>query len=132
MSDENHESIGSVAEEAQKLLGVLQDWAGDSGSEYAAAAAAAASSAASSLNSVNEHVAVGGSDCRYCPLCRVISAMRETRPEVKQHLASAATSLMHALAGAMATDVPDPSGRRRDASSVEKIDLSNDAGWENQ
>jgi hypothetical protein len=45
-------------------------------------------------------------------------------PEVKQHLSSAASSLMHAAAAAMSTDA----SRRREESPVEKIDLS-DESW---
>ncbi len=48
---------------------------------------------------------------------------------MKHHLSSAATSLMHAAAGLLATQVPDPSSRREDT-SVEKIDLNDDDEWE--
>ena len=80
------------------------------------------------MHQVNEHLATGGADCTYCPLCQLISAVRGTSPEVKQHLTSAATSLMQAAAGVLATPVPDQGSGRRD-SSVEKIDLSDDE-WE--
>jgi hypothetical protein len=43
-------------------------------------------------------------------------------------LATAATSLLHAAAGLLATKVPEPSKGRRDG-AVEKIDL-NDDDWE--
>jgi hypothetical protein len=128
VSDQN-ESVGSVGEEAAKLFGALQEWARDSGSDYANAAAGPTTSPASSLGSVNEHIATGGEDCRYCPICQMISAVRGTSPEVKQHLASAATSLMHAAAGVMATRVPDQPHGQKD-SGVEKIDLSGDDEWE--
>ena len=127
--DERQEPVGSVGEEAAKLLAALQDWAKESGSEYATAGAAAAAGAASALQDVNEHIA-HGEDCRYCPVCRVISAVRATSPEVKAHLASAATSLMQAAAGAMATHVADQARASRSDSSVEKIDLNDDAEWE--
>ena len=123
------EPVGSVTEEAAKLLGALQDWAKDSGSEYAGAAASAAEGAASAAHRINEHVATGGAACTYCPLCRMISALRDTSPEVKAHLSSAMTSLMQAAAGMMATPVPDP-GTRRETSTVEKIDLNDDDEWE--
>ncbi len=127
MSDgDESEPVGSVGEEAAKLLGALQDLARESGGEYAGAAAAAAGGAATSLGSLNEHIATGGADCRYCPLCQVISVLRETSPEVKAHLASAATSLLQAAAGALSTQVPDQSGRGR--GGVEKIDL-NEESW---
>jgi hypothetical protein len=127
MSDPG-ESVGSVAEEAAKLLHALQDWAKESGSEYAGAAASAAEGAASAVHRIDEHIATGSAECTYCPVCRVISTVRETSPEVRQHLTSAATSLLHAAAGLLATNVPEPSQGRREG-RVEKIDLSDD-DWE--
>jgi hypothetical protein len=122
--------VGSVAEEAVKLLQALQDWAKDSGSEYAGAAASAAEGATSAMHGVSEHVATGAGECTYCPVCRVISAVRDTSPEVREHLSVAATSLMHAAAGLLATQVPDQT-RRRSQGPVEKIDLSDDE-WEDE
>ena len=127
MSDPD-ESVGSVAEEAAKLLHALQDWAKESGSEYAGAAASAAEGAASAVHRIDEHIATGSAECSYCPVCRVISAVRATSPEVRQHLTTAGTSLLHAAAGLLATTVPEPSKQRRDG-PVEKIDLSDDE-WE--
>jgi hypothetical protein len=125
---EPDEAVGSVAEEAAKLLHALQDWAKESGAEYAGAAVSAAEGAASAVHQIDEHIATGSAECSYCPVCRVISAARETSPEVRQHLATAATSLLHAAAGLLATKVPEPSKGRRDG-AVEKIDL-NDDDWE--
>ncbi|MGN6576357.1 MAG: hypothetical protein ACTHKG_11765 [Nocardioides sp.] len=119
---------GSVGEEALKLLQALQGWAKESGHEYGESLGAAASGAGGLLNSVNEHIATGGEDCTYCPVCRVISAVRATSPEVKQHLTSAASSLLQAAAGYMATNVPEKSGPGGEE-QVEHIDLSDD-DWE--
>lgn len=131
MSDRSQdEPVGSLGAEAAKLLGTVQEMARESSSEYAEAAASAAGGAASTLESVNEHIATGSEDCRYCPLCQVISAVRDTSPEVRQHLASAGTSLLQAAAGFLATNVADQSGKDRKGSSVEKIDLSDDEGWD--
>ena len=127
MSDAD-ENVGSVTEEAAKLLHALQDWAKESGSEYAGAAATAAEGAAATVRRVDEHIATGAAECSYCPVCRVISAVRGTSPEVRQHLTTAATSLMHAAAGLLATQMPEPSKERADG-GVEKIDLSDDE-WE--
>jgi len=115
--------VGGVGEEAVKLLQALQDWARESGSEYADAAASAAAGAASGVHHLDEHIATGGRDCAYCPLCRVISAVRSTSPEVKEHLRSAATSLVQAAAGVLATEVPEPE------TPLQKIDLDDDE-WE--
>ena len=122
------EPVGSVADEAGKLLSALQDWAKENGSEYAAAAASAAAGAGATLHDLDEHLATGGRDCTYCPVCQVISAVRSTSPEVREHLRSAAGSLVQAMAGVLATPVPEPGGARR-STPVEKIDLSDDE-WE--
>jgi hypothetical protein len=117
--------VGSVAEEAAKLLHALQGWGEQNGAEYGEATASAAAAAARRLRDVNEHLATGGRDCTYCPLCQVIGTVRSTSPEVKQHLASAATSLMQAVAGLLATPVPDQSTGRQGV-PVEKIEVSDD------
>ena len=122
------EPVGSVASEAAKLFEALQDWAKESGTEYADATGSAASGAASAFRHVDEHLANGSPECTYCPLCRVISAVRDTSPEVRQHLRTAATSLLEAGAGLLATTVPRPEPAPRE-STVEKIDLS-DEDWE--
>ena len=59
---------------------------------------------------------------------KLLHALQETSPEVRQHLTTAGTSLLHAAAGLLATTVPEPSKQRRDG-PVEKIDLSDD-DWE--
>jgi hypothetical protein len=128
--DAEREPVGSVAEEAVKLLHAVQGWAEQSGGEYADATASAAAGAAKRLHDVNEHLATGGQDCTYCPVCQVIGAVRGTSPEVKRHLAAAATSLMQAVAAVMTTDVPDQStGRARPSAAkieMEKIEVSDD------
>jgi len=122
MSDE---PIGSVGEEAAKLFAALSGWAKDQGTDYAGTAAGAASAVSDALHDVNEHVATGGEDCRYCPVCQVIAVVRSTSPEVKTHLAVAASSLMQAAAGVLATQVPaDAKG-----APVEKINLD-DSPWD--
>ena len=127
--DDENESVGSVGEEAIKLLSALQGWARESGNDYASAAADVASEAASSVHSLNEHIATGGEDCRYCPICQVISAVRETSPEVKQHLSTASMSFMHAVAGIIASHASDKAGRTR-TDAMEHIDLSDGDDWE--
>jgi hypothetical protein len=121
---EEEEQVGSATEEAAKLLGALQDWAKQHGYDSATAGAAGAPSM---FHNLNEHIATGGEECRYCPLCQTISLVRQTSPEVKQHLTSAATSLLKAVVAAMpAQPNGDAHGRTRDP--VEKIDLS-DEPW---
>ena len=105
------EAVGSVGEEAAKLLGALSEWARDQGADYSGSAAGAASSFARAAQDVNEHIATGSEDCRYCPVCQVIHIVRDTSPEVRTHLAVAASSLMHAAAGLLATRPPEPALR---------------------
>jgi hypothetical protein len=97
------EPVGSVGEEAAKLFSALQDWAAESG-----------------FSAVHEHIATDSEECRYCPVCRAISLVRQTSPEVKAHLASAAGSLLQAAAGLMETHVPQ---ERKRPGGVQKIDL---------
>lgn len=118
------EPVGSVGEEAAKLFAALSGWARDQGADYAGSAAGAAAAMSDTMHTINEHIATGSEDCRYCPLCQVIHVVRTTSPEVKAHLAVAASSLMHAAAGVLATQVPsDKKG------PVEKIDLD-DNDWD--
>ncbi|MGY2874571.1 hypothetical protein ACVW00_001761 [Marmoricola sp. URHA0025 HA25] len=118
------EAIGSVGEEAAKLFAALSGWARDQGTDYAGAAAGAAAAMSETAHAIDEHIATGSEECRYCPVCQVIHAVRTTSPEVRQHLAVAASSLMHAAAGLLATQVPPDK-----ASPVEKIDLD-DTDWD--
>ena len=120
------EPVGSVGEEAAKLLGALSEWARDQGDDYAGSAADAAGTFAHAVQDVSEHIATGGEDCRYCPVCQVIHVVRNTSPEVRTHLSVAASSLMHAASGLLATKTGDQSK----TSPVEKIDLDADAGWD--
>jgi len=124
--DPRDEPVGDVSDEAAKLLGALSDWAREQGSDYAGTATGAAGAFASAVQDVSEHFATGGEDCRYCPVCRVVHAVRGTSPEVKAHLSVAASSLMHAAAGLLATHAP---GEHR-GQPVEKIDLDAGADWD--
>jgi hypothetical protein len=122
------EPVGTVGEEAAKLLGALSEWARDQGTDYAGTAAGAASSFAHAVRDVNEHIATDSAECRYCPVCQVIHVVRSTSPEVREHLSLAASSLMNAAAGLLATHTPGPS-----PSSVEKIDLDDsDGDWDEE
>jgi hypothetical protein len=119
------EPVGSLGEEAVKLLGALSEWARDQGQDYAGSASSASGAFNQALHDVNEHIATGSADCRYCPVCQVIHVVRQTSPEVRTHLTVAASSLMSAAAGLLATRTdhqPRP--------GVEKIDLDDGPGWE--
>ena len=117
--------VGSVAEEAAKLVGALSDWARDQGDTASSGMAGSVAGLADLARDLEGHVA--GENCTYCPVCRVIGLVRATSPEVKGHLATATTALLQAAMSAMATQVPDEA-RRRDT-GVEKIDLDGGSGW---
>ncbi|MET0999212.1 MAG: hypothetical protein ABWX73_10885 [Marmoricola sp.] len=122
----DNETVGSVGDEAAKLLGALSDWAKDQGTDYKGSAAGAAGSFAAAVQDIGTHIATEGEDCRYCPVCKVIHAVRQTSPEVRAHLTLAASSLMHAAAGLLATNT----GQHDKGPSVEKIDLETGADWD--
>lgn len=91
-------------------------------------AASAREALAQGLHQVGEHLGTSGPDCRWCPVCQVVHVVRQTSPEVRAHLASAAGSLMQAAAGLMAT-TPPPAGR----GPVEHIDLDDASEpWDDQ
>jgi hypothetical protein len=122
---DDEEPVGSMEEEAAKLFAALQDWAiteDITGADRSTSFGAAAAAAAAAAHRVDEHIATGGPDCRYCPVCQVISAVRGTPPEVRQHLVSAATSLMHAVTGLLATPVPDRTERRDPGERVDPVE----------
>lgn len=115
------EPVGSVAEEAAKLFGALSGWAREHGDGVSAMAG---SMAGALTDDLHEHLANESPECTWCPICRTLSVIRHTSPEVRAHLTSAASSLMLAVSGLMATQTPSgPTG-------VERIDLDDDADLE--
>ncbi|WP_322936578.1 hypothetical protein [Nocardioides bizhenqiangii] len=114
--------IGTVGEEAMKLFGALADMARQQGTDVGGGLGGVADQAASLAREVNDHIATGSAECRYCPVCRVVHAVRETSPEVRTHLLTAASSLLQAAAGILETVPPDKGGPRR-GPEVEHIDL---------
>lgn len=68
-------------------------------------------------------------DCAYCPICSGIAILRNTNPEVVEHLAAAARELI-AAAGILVTEAekvvggprPDTTGEK--GGGVRRIDIS--------
>ena len=104
MTPPQDEPVGSVGDEAAKLLGALADWAGDH------------------LRDVDGHVATGSAECLYCPICRTVHAVRQAGPEVKTQLASAASSFLQAAAGLLST----AGHGEQQTSRVQHIDLDDE------
>ena len=123
MSDaEGADEVGSLGEEAAKLLGALSGWAREQASEATDGLSGLAAHAAAAAHDVNEHLATGSPECTVCPVCRTAHAVRQLSPEVKMHLTTAVTSLAHAAAAIMAT--PESRGER--GGDVEHIDLGDE------
>ena len=87
--------MGSVAEEAAKLLGALQDWAVESGFTQGERLDQPVGRGA-----VDDHIG-HGQDCAYCPLCRAINFARGTIPQAREHLAVAIGALAQAATAAL-------------------------------
>jgi hypothetical protein len=112
MTPPQDEPVGSVGDEAAKLLGALADWAGDHLVDLGDKA-----------REVNDHIATGDAECLYCPICRTVHAVREASPEVKAQLAQAASTFLQAAAGLLsAAGAAEPPSSR-----VQHIDLDADA-----
>ena len=118
---EGPHEIGSVAEEATKLLGAVADWARDHGSDLGAGVAALADQAAASAHELNAHIATDDPECRYCPVCRTVHAVRSANPEVRAQLTTAASSFLQAVAGLLAAGQAGQAGGGKPP--VERIDL---------
>ncbi|MCW2815386.1 MAG: hypothetical protein JWN84_2841 [Nocardioides sp.] len=123
--------VGSVGEEAAKLLGALSGWAqesGEAGAGLGATLGGLAGQAAERLGEVSEHLATGAAECTYCPVCRTVHAIRGTSPEVRAHLATAASSFLQAVAGVLATVPPAPGtpASSTPGRDFERIDLDTD------
>jgi hypothetical protein len=114
------DQVGSAAEEAAKLLGAVSEWAREHGADVGTAFGGLAEQVSAAAHDVNTHLATG-EDCRYCPLCRAVQVYRSASPEVREHLATAVTSLAQAATALLATAVPQQRG-----SGVERIDLTDE------
>ncbi len=96
--------VGSVAEEAAKLLEALTEWArGHTG-------------ALAGLP-----LATGSPECRLCPVCQMLATLRSARPEAFEHLLDATGSLAAALRSAI--DAHERSWAAGRQAGVERIDV---------
>jgi hypothetical protein len=109
--------VGSVAEEAAKLFGAVAGWAREHGDGFSTLGDKLGDQLGADLH---EHLATGAQSCTWCPVCRTVTAIRQTSPEVRAHLAAAASSLMLAVSGMMTTHPPSHDG------GVERIDIDGD------
>jgi hypothetical protein len=113
--------VGTLGEEAAKLLGALSGWARDHAGEAGEGLSGMAAQAASAVHGIDEHLATGAAECTVCPVCRTVHAVRQLSPEVTTHLSAAVSSLAQAAAALLAT--PERAG---DRDGVEHIALDDE------
>ena len=104
MTTDGGEQLGSAAEEAARLLSALQDWA-----------------RRTSGGATEVPIATGSPECRLCPLCQLIGLMRDTSPEVVDHLARAGDALLAAFRAAVVAH--ERSWAHGPAPDVQHIDI---------
>lgn len=115
MGDQDGPAVGSVAEEAARLLEALGGWASTAQDTYAAKPASgrgAPPAPGPTAGSESRCDACGAEDgmgqavtCQLCPVCQGISLLRAVRPETVDRLAD--------LAGAAAQALRDIASARR-------------------
>jgi len=111
-----HEPVGTLAEEAAKLLAAVHGWVGDAG----APAHDPGGGADDESGGDHGHDPHDAAECRWCPLCQLARMAKATSPDVREHLSQAAISLALALKGLL----DDSSTVARRATPLEKIDLT--------
>lgn len=99
---------GPLGEEAVRLVEALSKWIG---SQWLSAGGA------------DWPLATGSAECRVCPMCQLLSVVRQTRPEVFGHLTDASSSLVAALRSAVEAHAQHAASGR---AGVERIDLDED------
>ncbi len=108
------EPVGSVGEEASRLLHAAEEWWRGLGG----------SAGESTSDTAPEAAEPDHAPCQSCPFCLLLSALRSARPEVFEHLSAASVSLAAAVRAALATDRPPSADRPRRETTVERIDIS--------
>lgn len=83
---------GPLGEEAARLVEAVRDWA------------------ERTFPDVDRHLATRTGECRYCPVCQAISALRGQRPDVTDRLADAVTAAAGALAAVADALTRSPTG----------------------
>ncbi len=118
--------VGSLGEETAKLLGALAAWARDH--DVAGQVGAWSHRGAGDGPQPDEAQGVARGEhpveCRFCPLCRAVHAVRQVSPEARAHLLVAVTSLAKAGEALLRTEPPEPGTGKPDR---EHIDLD---GWD--
>jgi hypothetical protein len=116
--------VGSLGEEAAKLLGAVEDWlrgARDKG----AGTGADERSDPSAYDVFAEHEGQRhvGPECLICPICQLLALARSARPEAFEHVVDAVGSLLLAVRSVVEEHERSWSQRRR-PSTVQRITIS--------
>ncbi len=96
------EALGSAAHEAGRLMDALREWLDARGVPEAP-------------------IATDSAECRACPVCLALSAVREHHPEVVEQLGRSAEALIAALRAAVSDHEDKWTSQRRP--DVERIDI---------
>ena len=116
--------VGSLADEAAKLFGALSGWAREQAGEAGEGLQTSLPRPLPRPTSSTSTSRPASAECTVCPICRTVHAVRQMSPEVKAHLATAATSLAQAAAASWRRTLLADGDRPSD---VEHIDL--DGEW---
>lgn len=135
---EQDDSVGTLAEELAKLMGVVSGIADRTppDAEQAARPEGSADSDADGRSGHSAehgpHIADGSASCQICPVCQTISFVRTASPEVREQLTASAASLAAAARGVFESFAAQHSSHEPSArdSRVENIDLSEDGQWD--
>jgi hypothetical protein len=67
----------------------------------------------------------GTSECQACPICMGLAALRQSRPELVEHLAKAGAELLLAVRAVLdGATAPDGRGQRHTRGGVQHIDIA--------
>ena len=98
----SNQPLGSAAQEAARLLESLTSWLGDRGVSA-------------------PPIATGSRECRACPICLALAALRDHHPEVVDQLGRAAEALVAAVRAAVVEH--EDQWARATRPDVEHIDI---------
>ena len=104
------EAIGSIGEEASKLLAAARDWA-----QHAFGPASEATGS------------TGATTCEWCPVCQFVAVLRGERPETTERIAVAGAAVLTVLRSLLdAVQQPPSPAAQPPTGRVQPIDLGID------
>jgi hypothetical protein len=109
--NESASEPGALAEEAARLVEAAADWA---------------RRAVAAVDPDGDRIDTGAPECRLCPLCRVVHAIRTEHPETAERVTAVVTDAATTLAGVLRAlfDGHGHGAGARPEPGVEHIDLS--------